>query len=543
MKKNNIDIKQIIIMIILCIVTVLMIYLYYNTKVNNLGLDNEECSVINQGYSISYNNKQEKVNLPVNIKENAYDVVINRHFTRNELRGNYMSFYAYNPACEIYVNDRMVVNEDKSNDVFNLANPSHWYCFEVPAEDFDLTINMHNSLKLSTIFEFYTGTKSALIFDIFKKHIFSLIMSLIVFLVGVGITISSFFIKDMLSVRLRWLGLTSVVSGLWLFSLSNISQLFIKRTSTVAFLGYCSFFMLPLLVTGFLLTYESFKKSAYMNILFWFQMSLLLVIFTLQTFDIVQWTNLLIIVHIEVILIIAGIIFTFIKNLHNDKSDEKFIYYALMIISAFICIDIIRYYVYKPADGMIKYSTYGLMVLLMYLTYSVIHMITKSSLQETKNAIYRELAFKDAMTQLENRSSYEMKIKQLRENSCNCGNVMIADLNNLKYINDNYGHHYGDDAIIRTATLLRRFFLDIAGCYRTGGDEFCIISEDGQDVKFLERVEQFKEAVHEEETLIKYPYSVAVGVGNIQKNGIDDCIKSVDAKMYKDKHDSKKGRK
>ena len=46
---------------------------------------------------------------------------------------------------------------------------------------------------------------------------------------------------------------------------------------------------------------------------------------------------------------------------------------------------------------------------------------------------------------------------------------MIADLNNLKRINDTYGHRLGDEAIINTANLINDNFNDIGNCYRIGG--------------------------------------------------------------------------
>lgn len=542
MKRRNIDIKQACVLILIFIIAVFTIYMYNNTHIKSLSLDNDAFSEINDNYHVSYNDKQEIVSLPANIKEKCYDVVITRHFSKDELSGDYLSFYAYNPACDIYIDGELVVHEDVADDVLNLASPSHWYCFAVPYSDFDLTVYMHNSLKISTLFEVYSGSKSALAFNIFKRHILSIIMSFLVLLAGIGLTIFSVSIKDNLSVRLRWLGLTSIDSAIWVYSLSNTSQLFIDKTSVVAFLGYCSFFILPLLVTGFILTYDSFKQMLYIRVLFWLELAATVVIFTLQLFNIEHWTDWLVIVHIEVVSIVISVIVTYIKNLHKKSSEDRSIYYALMIIGAFICIDIVRYYIAKPADGVIKYSTYGLVVLLMYLTYSVIHMLTQSSLQEARNAIYRELAFKDTMTQLQNRSSYELKLAELRNNSHSSGCILIADLNNLKLINDSLGHTYGDDAITRTAALLRRHFDDIADCYRTGGDEFCIISDDSSIAHFKEQIDRFEKAVCEEAELVKYPYSVAFGFGTIDDRGIDECIKSVDAAMYQNKRESKKGR-
>lgn len=545
LKKNNkyqIDKRQICVISIIAVLTILTIYLTINTHITGLGINDKNYKTINNGFTITYNEITENVTLPVNVKETTYDVVITKHFEKSEIIGNDLCFYAYNPECSIYINDTLILKDIVSGDVLNLAAPSHWYFIEIPEDDFDITINMHNDLKISTIFEMYNGDKASLIFFIFEKNIVTLIMSFIITLAGIGMVIASVFIKGELAARLGWLGLVSVNSGIWVYSLAKSSQLFLDRTSVTAFLGYGTFFLLPMLVAGLLLTYESFNKRLYVHILFWTEFIITAVILILHLLHIIQFVRLLYVVHVEVFLILACIIVEYLRSIKEGRKQESSTYYALIIIGALICVDIVRYYIAKPTDGVIKYSTYGLLVLLGCLAYSVIHKITISSVQETKNAIYRELAFKDTMTQLENRSSYELKVDEFRQNEEHRGMVLIADLNNLKLINDTYGHHYGDDAIIRTATLLRRFFSDVAQCYRIGGDEFCIISENVSEKEFMTQYMLFMDAVKEESTLTKYPYSVATGYGMATGDDIDGCIKKVDAKMYKNKRDSKKGR-
>ncbi len=540
--KSNIDIRQVCILILLLIITILAIYLYNCTTIEKLCLGRDPFSVIKNNFTVSYNGKEEILSFPANVDEACYDVVITRYFHKDELSGDYLSFYAYNPSCDIYINNELVIHENFYYDVFNIASPSHWYCFKVPYDDFVLRINMHNSLKISTLFELYSGSKNAIVFNILKTHMLSIIMSLLIFLAGLGLTTASVFIKGNHRGRLRWLGITSIDSAVWIYSLSNTAQLFVDKISIVSFLGYCSYFMLPLLVTGFILTYDSFKKILCVHIFFWLELAATITVLVLQIFNITQWSWCMIVVHIEVICIIISIIFTFLKNRNNSNSEDKNIYYALMIIGTFICIDIARYYFAKPADGIIKYSTYGIVVLLIYLIYSVIQVIAKNSMLETRNAIYRELAFKDTMTQLQNRSAYELKLAGLRDRSDFSGCVLIADLNNLKLINDTLGHQSGDAAIKRTADILKKFFADAADCYRTGGDEFCVISESLSMPDFEERITDFENAVHKEALMLDYPYSVAVGSGSIDTRGVDECIKAVDTAMYKNKRDSKMGR-
>ncbi len=542
--KLNKDKKLLVVLGALFLLIVLSVVLYRCSNLDSLYLNNEEYAVIRDNYTVSYNNEIKEVRLPFRVDQSAYDTVIERKFSKEELKGDYLLFYAYNPTCVIYVDGTPVLQEKNEKQVLNLAPPSHWYCIKVPQKDFVLTVQMHDDAKISTIFEMYSGDKAALVFYILRHNLFLLFISVIILLAGIGLTGASFFIKGKHVNRLRWLGLISLDSGIWVYSLSSVSQLFLTKTEVVSFLEYYAFYMLPLLVTGFVLTFDTFYKQRYMRGLFWGETAVTGLAFLLQFTGISSWITNFYIVHLEVVLIIAGIIFNYIRMWHAGtlKGEDRNIYYALLIIGAFICVDIVRYYVAKPAGTLISFSVCGLVVLLLYLTYSVVKMIRENSLQEAKNSVYRELAFKDIMTQLENRSAYELKLEEFRKSGRTEGMLLIADLNNLKKINDTYGHSYGDDAIIRTASLLKEVFARTGSCYRTGGDEFCVIATEISPEKFRGYCGEFLQKVEEQAAGLNYPYSVAAGVGKIDEKGIDACVKQVDGEMYQDKQASHKGR-
>lgn len=103
-----------------------------------------------------------------------------------------------------------------------------------------------------------------------------------------------------------------------------------------------------------------------MNVSFWIQFILTIIVFILQFFNIYPWTELFFIIHAEVISIIVGIIIAFFKNDILRKQAEKKIYIILIIIGSFLLADIIRYYLDKTSDNLIKYSIWGIIVLLIY---------------------------------------------------------------------------------------------------------------------------------------------------------------------------------
>ena len=57
--------------------------------------------------------------------------------------------------------------------------------------------------------------------------------------------------------------------------------------------------------------------------------------------------------------------------------------------------------------------------------------------------------------------------------------VIYFDLNNLKEINDTYGHDVGDIIIIKLAKSISYLLDEGIRAYRIGGDEFIVIIEDG----------------------------------------------------------------
>lgn len=88
----------------------------------------------------------------------------------------------------------------------------------------------------------------------------------------------------------------------------------------------------------------------------------------------------------------------------------------------------------------------------------------------------RRLALVDELTGLHNRRGFLGLGEQLLKVADRSGlGVSLAyfDVNELKAINDNHGHHRGDDALVGVAELLRRMFRTSDVVARVGGDEFC----------------------------------------------------------------------
>lgn len=96
---------------------------------------------------------------------------------------------------------------------------------------------------------------------------------------------------------------------------------------------------------------------------------------------------------------------------------------------------------------------------------------------QQRNDAMSELAVKDALTGIRNRTVYDSEIRKLEwkmEDEPQKFGIAIIDLNLLKRINDTYGHEMGNYAIKRLCSIICEIF-NHSPVFRTGGDEFTVI--------------------------------------------------------------------
>jgi diguanylate cyclase (GGDEF)-like protein len=170
--------------------------------------------------------------------------------------------------------------------------------------------------------------------------------------------------------------------------------------------------------------------------------------------------------------------------------------------------------------------------------------VTKSELEKL-NIKNDKLAHFDQMSELLNRTAYEEKISDLKTNmekirEENMIIIFMADLNFLKYLNDNFGHNTGDEAIKNVALIIKESFSDKENCYRIGGDEFCVISIGNDQTEFETMYQKFIDKVAEKSKKADYPFSVASAYYIVQDESIDDAIQIADNLMYENKNEIKK---
>jgi len=116
--------------------------------------------------------------------------------------------------------------------------------------------------------------------------------------------------------------------------------------------------------------------------------------------------------------------------------------------------------------------------------------------------------------------------------------LMMIDLDNLKEINDTYGHHVGDEGIRVLASELQRAVRATDTCGRLGGDEFGVAMPDADERDAREIGIRVREALEHLNRTSKLPVRVEFSIGiTAWRQGLDwqAMYQAADKALYVDK--------
>lgn len=153
------------------------------------------------------------------------------------------------------------------------------------------------------------------------------------------------------------------------------------------------------------------------------------------------------------------------------------------------------------------------------------------------------LAFLDSLTGVRNKMAYDNYIAEFKSRIENgeikSYGIAILDTNNLKEINDTYGHENGNAYLVNSCKLICQIFAH-SPVFRIGGDEFLVILLDEDLYNHHDLLKQLKESMDLTKNA-SFPWkqiSIACGIGiatYAKATTIADTFNKADSDMYKNK--------
>lgn len=171
--------------------------------------------------------------------------------------------------------------------------------------------------------------------------------------------------------------------------------------------------------------------------------------------------------------------------------------------------------------------------------------ITRRKLAELES---RRLAVTDSMTGILNRKAgldlLQFQIRLCRKNKTSL-TICYIDLDNLKYVNDNFGHNEGDKVIKTTVKTIKSALRETDSMSRLGGDEILLILPNTPLAECNSVIRRISGLVRNKNVSSSKPYKIEFSYGLAEydasiKHTPEELIDVADANMYRMKSAKKK---
>ena len=164
--------------------------------------------------------------------------------------------------------------------------------------------------------------------------------------------------------------------------------------------------------------------------------------------------------------------------------------------------------------------------------------------KENKNK-FQILAHTDSLTGIYNRYGFdELAEKMINKNPKAKFVAALLDIDDFKFVNDIYGHVYGDKALKSLADNMKAFFPSDALLGRNGGDEFCILLKNHSYEDVKEKLQQFTMAPKTFSYKGKeHPFYISLGYSEYPTfaSNRSQLMRCADAALYEIKLHGKNG--
>lgn len=451
--------------------------------------------------------------------------------------------------------DGALLYETKSYEsrFYNRSPGNLWNSVKIPqtASGKELSVEILFAYDKSavTFDHVFLGEKGDILHNIIDDKLGALCISMIVLLLGLALLIITpmpFYYRQVKNYAGMYLGLYAFLIGLWSLLETNVIQLFVEDGRGLQLLNNMIMIVDNLPLLFYLDCYYQLLKHRSVQIFCWIQVLYILFCSAMQYIGyydmhdllkgswVFSYSNDLIMMGLAVYLSIRCIKLRRI----NKHMAFQLMGFLCLVISAFV--SAVNYTAMDTMDRAV-YLRPGMLGFVVCFTISSQINTCRLVKQGMKYNIVRELAYVDGLTGLKNRTAYLKKLEQLEENDEGSLGIVFFDINDLKLVNDQLGHEYGDQLIRIVAGVIQNSFGQEGCAYRIGGDEFCLLMEgDDLQLRYEKMRERFylcmkqcnKEENFPREIVVAHGFSICQGLTGAK---IDKAIAEADGYMYADK--------
>lgn len=456
--------------------------------------------------------------------------------------GNILSFNSVHQAVEIFENENLIYKYPTAdNNPFGKSPGYAWHFVELKKDINSIKIVITSPYRSHSRFNkpIYVGNVISLTSHIFDSNIFSFIICVIIFFIGFCMTIYFIIVRSKTDInnKLVVLGIFSILLSIWSINECNLSFLILRNNIVTSYISFLSLMLLPMPYAIFIKSYYNDNNKVWN---YFFVADVIQIIFCvlMQVTGLLDLSSTLWSTHIMIIFIAFIVLYDSFINIHDtSKSLNVKIHIICLMICAFcLILDLISFY--NGADDNNVFGRIGFLLYIIVLgissTWESIDLMKKG--RQARE--YRQLAFTDQMTGMKNRTCFNNEFEEFSQKPDDIA-IIDFDLNNLKHINDNYGHSSGDKYISGSARIISEIFANIGSCYRVGGDEFVVIIDNSSNIDivyYLAMLESSIDSFNRENKGFKMQIAYGTAVYDPETDkSLEDTYNRADKFMYEDK--------
>lgn len=476
-------------------------------------------------------------------KENQWIVEYQYTIEESQDETLFLCFKTYLPEFEVYLDDDRIYS---FSDRYGMKGGSQ-HLIRIPegSHGKTITLTVENAEKYEKWIDVdlaWIGEEKEALFKLLADNLYALIFSVFIFLMGIVSLIVAVVTGRKLSGEmrqgLRYLNGFIFISSIWVLTDSELLLFATDKVAIVSFVSFVSFMIMPACIFKFVNSMFGKRK--------WLE-RLCRLLFVVDMFYMLNYLSpvipgylFLLPVHL---MCFCGIAIA-LKIGHEEMKDHdsieaKKVLKGFWLLSIFSFVAFIVYYI-NPALQYSLFYCIGIVLFIICLMEAAIRRLYGQVEENANVAAYKRLAYIDTMTGMGNRTAFmEEHNKDVKVMGCT---YILLDINNLKFINDKFGHQAGDLLIVAAAQYIWDAFGKTGKCYRIGGDEFVVILKESSKVRTARILSGMQELIEKENKKRVVPLSIAAGfaVREHEDETAEWLFRQADKNMYVEKKKMKK---
>lgn len=531
----------------------------FSYKVSSKSISIKNAKDISEEWVDSNGDKVELDKLETNKDDKNYKITysLDKGVKKNT---NYMIvFMASNCYVDTYFDGKLVEKDSRNNNKFLGVSPGRrWHFISISKNDVkkNIALNVDVAYKDSfgRIDNVYIGTTAGVVKQVLLDKLGGVLISCLLVIVGILMCVLYVFVKYSNKVRkmknfewnsrtVLYLGVLTICMGIYSSMETYFWQLMLGNSNIFQVASYIAVFFIGILLGLIGREILTDKQRNLANIIYWLSILFFVVSSILNFTGILEYHYIMKYIYIygallSIIVFLEG--YTYIKEKGIISSTLLF---GVCLFSVTFACDCIRY-IFEGANDICAYTRIGFLVLVVCIFTSCVESVVKMMQKGLYADLYKQMANTDPLTELFNRNALILDEKDLNELIKNDKYVGIAmfDVNELKYVNDTFGHEQGDVLIKTAANLIKNSFGEYGKCYRIGGDEFiAVITYDNVEKTYNEALKIFLEKIKEHNNDDKNEHKIQIAYGFYSSNSelVDEIWQKADSLMYEKKKQMK----